>query len=459
MGDKIHPGARLILQALRDSGFEAYLVGGCVRDLLRGVQPHDWDICTSALPEQVERVFAGKQIIETGLRHGTVTVTELGTPFEITTYRIDGQYSDGRHPDEVRFAASLREDLSRRDFTMNAAAMDPAGRLYDPFDGALDIAARQVRCVGDPDRRFQEDGLRVMRALRFASVLDFSIDRQTAEAVHRNCGQLKKVAAERINAELCRLICGPGVGCVLREYPDVFRAFWPELAPLHALQPHELRHCRDVWEHTVRAVDAAPADVVPRLTLLLHDIGKPAVKTADEDGAGHFHAHPETSAELAEKMLRALRFDHDTLNHIVSLIRERDTPVEPRENMIRRLLGKLGPTDFYRLIEVRRAEQVAQAGETAKARLAELDEARRLADRILETQQCVSLRGLAVSGKDVMLAGIAAGPAVGRVLDLLLDQVIDGELPNDRDILLEAVRQLAENPKNRIVRDIPTHLR
>lgn len=445
MGDQIHPGAKLILQALHDSGFEAYLVGGCVRDLLRGVPPHDWDICTSALPGQVERVFAGKQLIETGLKHGTVTVMELGTPFEITTYRIDGQYSDGRHPDEVRFAASLREDLSRRDFTMNAAAMDPAGRLCDPFGGASDIASRQVRCVGDPDRRFQEDGLRVMRALRFASVLDFSIDRQTAGAVHRNCGQLKKVAAERINAELCRLICGPGAGCVLREYPDVFREFWPELEPPHSLQPHGLRHCRDDWEHTVRAVEAAPADLVLRLTLLLHNIGRPAAKAAAEAGAGRLHVRPETGAELAEKMLRALRFDHDTLNHIISLIKERDTPVEPRENVIRRLLGKLGPTDFYRLIEVRRADQVAQAGETARARFAELEEARRLAGRILETQQCFSLRGLAVSGRDVMRAGIPAGPAVGRVLNTLLDRVIDGELPNDRDILFQAIRQLAEN--------------
>lgn len=445
VGVKIHPGAKVILRALHDSGFEAYLVGGCVRDLLRGTEPHDWDICTSALPKQVKRVFEGQRIIETGFKHGTVTVMERGVQFELTTYRIDGQYSDSRHPDKVRFTASLREDLSRRDFTMNAIAMDLAGRIYDPFDGATDIMARQIRCVGDPDQRFQEDGLRVMRALRFASTLDFAINRQTAEAVHRNQGQLKKVAAERIKAELCKLICGPGAGSVLREFPNVFLEFWPELELLYSLQQHNPWHCWDGWEHTIRAVEAAPAEIVLRLTMLLHDIGKPAVKTTDKDGIDHFYGHPAISAELAEKMLRALKFDNETLHHVVLLIENHDMPIEPKEKIIRRLLHKLGSKEFYQLIEVHRADYTAQSGDKAEERFAALDEAKRLADQIIEKQQCLTLRDLAVSGKDVMLAGIATGPAIGQILNTLLERVINEELPNDREVLFDAIRQMTKD--------------
>lgn len=444
MSDQIHPGARRILQTLGDAGFEAFLVGGCVRDMLRGTLPHDWDICTSALPEQVEGVFAGMHIIETGLKHGTVTVMENKVPFEITTYRTDGPYTDGRHPDGVRFVTSLREDLARRDFTMNAVAMDLNGRLCDPFDGASDIEQRQIRCVGDPDRRFQEDGLRVMRALRFASTLGFSIEKETAQAIHRNRGRLSSIAAERINTELCKLLCAPGAAAVLREYPDVLWEFWPELKTLYGMEQRNPWHCWDGWEHTLHAVDAAPPEVILRLTMLLHDIGKPETKTTDEAGIDHFYGHSAVSAQLAAKMLRRLKFDNDTRSHVLLLIKHHDTPLEPREKAIRRLLNKLGPEDFYRLIQVHRADQMGQAYEKVKDRLGLLEQVRQVADEIIAQQQCFSLRDLAVTGKDVMAAGIPAGPQVGRVLQALLDRVINGELPNDREVLLEAIEQVGE---------------
>ena len=263
----IPAGARQVLQTLTAAGHEAYLVGGCVRDLLRGVEPHDWDICTSALPEETESCFAGQRIIETGLKHGTVTVLMEGKPYEITTYRTEGPYSDRRRPDYVRFVPNLREDLARRDFTMNAIAMDLDGNLRDPFGGAEDIKCGLIRCVGEPDQRFQEDGLRVMRALRFGAAFGYAIEERTARAVHENRAMLDRVAAERINVELRKLLVGPNAGDVLRQYPDVFCRFWPELEPLAALEQHNPWHCWGGWEHTIHAVEAAPADVTLRLTM------------------------------------------------------------------------------------------------------------------------------------------------------------------------------------------------
>ena len=295
----ILPNAGRILRALTNAGYEAYLVGGCVRDLLRGVPPHDWDICTSARPEETEACFAGQRVIETGLKHGTVTVIEGGEPYEVTTYRAEGPYSDRRRPDFVRFVSDLEEDLARRDFTMNAIAMDLDGTLRDPFGGANDIQAGLIRCVGEPARRFQEDGLRVMRALRFAAVFGFRIEEATARAIHEHRAVLDQVAVERVNTELCRLLPVPGAGDVLRQYPDVLCRFWPELAPLVTMKQNNPWHCWDGWEHTIHAVEAAPADVTLRLAMLLHDIGKPDCKSTDETGIDHFYGHPAVSAQMA----------------------------------------------------------------------------------------------------------------------------------------------------------------
>ena len=414
-------------------------MGGCVRDLLRGVEPHDWDICTSALPEETEQCFVGQRVIETGLKHGTVTVLVEGEPYEITTYRTEGPYSDSRRPDFVRFVPNLEEDLARRDFTMNAIAMDLEGNLRDPFGGADDIKAELIRCVGEPDQRFQEDGLRVMRALRFAAVFGYKIEKQTAQAVHENRAMLNRVAAERINAELCKLLVGQSAGDVLRQYPDVFCQFWPQLGPLVMLEQNNPWHCWGGWEHTIHALEAAPADVTLRLTMLLHDIGKPACKSTDEQGIDHFYGHPAVSARLADKMLRALKFDNKTRERVVLLVERHDVQLPPRSQVIRRWLNRLGSEAFFQLLEVKRVDNMGQAPEKVRDRLAELDMIRAKAERILAERQCLTLKDLAVNGRDVIAAGIEPGPEVGRVLEKLLERVLSEDIPNERKILLKLV--------------------
>ncbi len=438
---EIPSGARHIIQTLNDAGYEAYLVGGCVRDLLRGVEPRDWDICTSARPEETEGCFAGHRIIETGLKHGTVTVLEEGEPYEITTYRTEGPYSDSRRPDYVEFVSSLEADLARRDFTMNAIAMGLDGSLRDPFGGEADIQAGLIRCVGEPFHRFQEDGLRVMRALRFGAVLGYGIEEKTAQAIHENRHMLEHVAAERINVELCKLLVGQNAGDILRQYPDVFCQFWPELGPLVTLEQNNPWHCWGGWEHTIHAVEAAPLDLVLRLTMLLHDIGKPACKSTDENGVDHFYGHPAVSAKLADQMLRALKFDNRTRERVVTLVERHDVQIPCRDRSIRKWLGRLGTETFFQLLEVKRADGMGQSYERVKDRLAQLEEMKAKAEELVAQGQCFSLKDLAINGRDVIAAGVTSGPEVGRVLEGLLERVLSEDIPNEREILIKLVNK------------------
>ena len=333
----------------------------------------------------------------------------------------------------------LEEDLARRDFTMNAIAMDLGGELRDPFGGTNDIKNELIRCVGDPARRFQEDGLRVMRSLRFAAVFDYEIEEHTARAIHENRAMLDRVAAERINVELCKLLIGSNAGNILRQYPDVLCEFWPELGPLVTLEQNNPWHCWGGWEHTIHAVEGAPADVTLRLTMLIHDIGKPSCKSTDEQGIDHFFGHPAVSARLADQMLRALKFDNKTRERVVLLAERHDAQLPSRSQVIRRWLGRLGPEAFFQLLEVKRADNMGQAPEKVRVRLAELEDIRARAEQILEERQCLTLRDLAVNGRDVIAAGVAPGPEVGRVLERLLKCVLSGEIPNNRNVLLELI--------------------
>ena len=379
----ISAGARQVLQRLTEAGYEAYLVGGCVRDLLRGAEPHDWDICTSALPEQTRACFVEERVIETGLRHGTVTVLTGDTPCEVTTYRREGPYSDNRRPDYVSFVSSLETDLARRDFTMNAIAMGLDGSLRDPFGGREDIQRELIRCVGEPAQRFQEDGLRVMRALRFASELGYQIEENTGRALREHRAVLRQVAAERIHVELCRLLAGQNVGEVLRQYPEVFCQFWPQLGPLIALEQNTPWHCWGGWEHTIHAVEAAPADAVLRLTMLLHDIGKPGCKSTDEGGTDHFFGHADAGARLADEMLRALKFDNRTRERVTVLVKRHDMQIPCQEKYVRRWLNRLGAEGFFQLLEVKRADSMGQAYEQVEGRLAELERLSAQAEEII----------------------------------------------------------------------------
>ena len=438
-----------VLSALESAGHEAWCVGGCVRDTLLdggrlpGRTPEDWDVASSALPEQAMAVF-GSRARPTGLRHGTVSVkTEHGT-VEVTTYRIDGAYHDHRRPDAVTFTASLEEDLRRRDFTVNAMALNLRGELRDPFGGRADLRRRLLRCVGDPDRRFQEDALRILRGLRFSAVLGLNIEEETAASIRQNRELLREIAAERIQTEFFKLLSGPGAAEVLRKYPEVFGVFWPELLPMVGFDQRNRHHCHDVWEHTLHALDAVPGDLVLRCTMLLHDVGKPACFTVDEAGVGHFYGHPAISRRMADEMLRRLKCGTALRETIVRLVEWHDKDIPRTDKSIRRALRVLGEEDLRRLILVKRADNMGQAP-AYRDRQKELDKAEDILNRLLAEDACFSLKQLAVNGRDLLALGLR-GPAVGTALEALLAGVMDGALSNDRETLLKALRAGMETP-------------
>ncbi len=433
----VPPYARRALDRLTEAGYEAWLVGGCVRDHLLGRVPLDYDITTAALPQQTEEVFAGERVVETGLKHGTVMVVLEGNPVEITTFRVDGSYTDARHPDRVTFARTLREDAARRDFTVNAMAWHPDRGLWDGFGGMEDLKNRTIRCVGDPESRFREDGLRILRAVRFASVLDFTLDPDTSAAARRTAPLLGKTAAERLWAEMEKLLCGPAAGRVLCEYPDILGIVIPELLPMKGFDQRNEHHCFDLLRHTAAAVDGIAPDPVLRLTMLLHDVGKPETFTMGEDGQGHFYGHARRSVELAEAVLLRLRVPNRVRERVCTLIRYHDTPLEAVPGKVRRWLNRLGEDTFFDLIAVHRADTLALAP-AYHSRTEALDETAALARSILSETPCLTLRDLAVGGRDLLAMGYA-GPAVGRALRFLLDRVLEGTLPNEREALLAAL--------------------
>ena len=423
-----------ILRRLNEHGYEAYAVGGCVRDQLLGRTPDDWDLTTSARPEQVMELFA-PHCIPTGLQHGTVTVRQDHRSFEVTTFRTDGVYSDHRHPDEVHFSDRLEEDLKRRDFTVGAMAMDAQGRIVDLFGGREDLKNGVIRCVGEADRRFDEDALRIMRALRFMSVLGFSIAPDTADAIRRGREKLRHIAVERICVEMTKLLCGADAARVLLEFPEVIGVFLPEMLPAVGFEQRNRHHCYDVWEHTVRAVEAVPTEPVLRWAMLFHDLGKPHCFTLDEDGVGHFYGHGKISRTLAAEAMSRLKFDNDSRSRIELLVDWHDRMIPCTRKGLRRALNKLGADGVAQLIAVKRADNLAQAP-AYRERQRELDRAEEIITELLAEDACFSLKQLAVDGRDMMALGLS-GPAIGQMLQRLLEQVLEEKLPNDREILLQ----------------------
>ncbi len=426
---------RELLQRFSQSGFEAVVVGGCVRDSLLGQAPHDWDIATSARPEQIGEALSGFRLLETGLKHGTVTALSGGMAVEITTYRVDGTYSDSRHPDSVTFTGSLKADLARRDFTVNAIAYSEKTGLADCFGGRRDLERRILRCVGEPARRFEEDALRILRGLRFAAVLGFSVEPETARSMRELKFLLGRIAKERISAELTKLLCGKDAPAVLREFPDVIGQVLPEILPMVGFDQHNPHHIYDVWEHTLHALGAIEPLPIPRLTMLLHDSGKPHTYTQDEKGAGHFYGHGKISLQLAEAALKRLRFDGVTIRTVCLLIRLHDTPMIEDEKWVRRQLGRIGEENFRTLISVHRADCLAQNPEY-RDRLESYRRVGRILDKVLSEQQCFRLRDLAVNGRDLLALGFSPDKRLGETLDELLDAVIDGKCPNEKEALL-----------------------
>ena len=433
---------KYVLERLGRAGFAAYAVGGCVRDTLLGRTPCDWDVTTAARPEQVLALFEG-YAVPTGLQHGTVTVRAGEMHIEVTTFRADGAYTDHRRPDEVFFSQRLEDDLCRRDLTVNAMAMDVRGHITDLFGGREDLQNGILRCVGDPERRFEEDALRILRTLRFAAVLGFAIEPATAAALRRKAPLLTYIAPERVLSEMDRLLCGAYVLPVLLGYPEVLGVCLPEITPCVGFDQRNRHHIYDVWAHTAYAVAAAPAEKVLRWATLLHDVGKPACFTMDEGGVGHFYGHPAISAELAETVCRRLRMDNRTAEQVVTLVRWHDRDIPRTEKAIARAVSQLGEETFRQLLEVKRADNAAQSPDD-RPRLVDIQRAEDILDALLARRQCFSLRELAVDGRDMMALGLR-GRDIGAALQFLLDAVLDGAA-NDREALLALAKERLAEP-------------
>lgn len=447
------PAAAALLAQLHGAGYSAYVVGGCVRDSLLGRTPGDWDICTSALPEQMKALFAADKLVLTGEKHGTVTVIRNGQPYEITTYRLDGAYSDNRRPDTVHFVPDVRADLARRDFTVNAMAWSPGAGLVDAFGGQLDLAARRLRCVGDAAARFGEDALRVLRALRFAAQLDFTLEETTAAAALALRDTVQHVAAERIYAELDRLLASPAAGRVLAAHGAILAGALPAVEPCLTCTKPGRRSGYNVWQHTAQAVAALDAQTlaglddrdvrVVRWATLLHDMAKPACRSVDKTGRVTFRGHNRRGAELAQDILHRLKAPAYLLEGAPALVAVHDMPLPGDEAGVLRLLARYGPRFLQRLCALKAADLAAHAPTpSANARKQEL---RTFAERLsaLAEQGCYTVARLKVTGGDALKAGIAPGPAVGRALHTLLEAVMDGRLPNERPALLAALAQMA----------------
>lgn len=430
--------AAFVIRRLEENGFDAYVVGGCVRDSLLGLEPHDFDVCTNALPHETTAVFSDFTCIPTGLQHGTVTVVRNGEPVEITTYRTESAYSDGRHPDRVDFVSTVEEDLSRRDFTVNAMAYHPERGLVDPFGGQTDLQQRVLRCVGNAEMRFNEDALRILRALRFTACYGFAIEENTAAALENTASRLALVASERVRAELDRLLLGAHVAPVLLQFRDILLPVLPELEATFDFCQRNPHHHLDVYGHTVQAVASSKPILSVRLALLLHDIGKPSCFSLDENGVGHFYSHAAVGEAMATDILKRLRYDRRTAERVCLLIRYHDVVIEPDEAPIKRWLSRFGEEFLRQLLWVKAGDNRGQPPALAAERLAELDVLHGLIDRVLEQQQCFSLRDLAINGNDLLAVGYE-GKAVGEALQWALEAVMDERLPNDREVLLNAL--------------------
>ena len=417
-----------------------------MRDSLLGREPADWDLATSALPEQTEAALAGYRLVETGLKHGTVTALTDGGPVEITTFRTDGAYHDGRHPDRVAFVPSLEEDLARRDFTVNAMALAPDGTVIDLYGGREDLAAGLIRCVGEPSRRFGEDALRILRALRFASKLDFAIEPETARRALADRALLDRVSRERVMAELSGILTGPGAGRVLRQYGPVIFQVIPELAPQAGFDQKNPNHIHDIWTHTTMAVDAVEADPVLRLTMLLHDVGKPPCFFTDEKGVGHFYGHARIGAQMADDILLRLRCSGEMRRQVVTFITWHDIEPPGTKKAMARLAAKLGEDAARQLVACWRADNADRPAAVRERNLALIDDWEELlAEALTGPAPCFSVKSLAVDGRDIMALGVPEGPAVGRTLRTLFGRVLDGELANRREELLAAARDITED--------------
>lgn len=435
------------INLLQSAGFEAYAVGGCVRDSLLGKTPNDWDITTSAKPEDMKSVFADFHCIDTGIKHGTVTVVIDGEPLEITTFRLDGEYEDNRHPKSVTFTSNLGADLGRRDFTVNAMAYSKMTGTVDLFGGQNDLKNGIIRCVGDPDRRFNEDALRILRALRFASALDFEIEEKTAQSLLKNRALLGNISEERIAKELLKLVCGKGAKRILTDFAPVLFEILPELQSMYKNSHDNPHHCYDIYEHTLIAVESIDPEPTLRFAMLLHDCGKPAVKKFDENGVAHFYGHQRISAEISAQILARLKVSNKFRDEILFLVSNHDRwELYENTEKMPRYLSKFGLDGVLNLLKVMRADVLAQSPEY-RYRLDQIADAEETAKNLAAQKPCLSLSELQINGRTLMDIGIPQGRKLGAVLAQLLDEVIDGVTKNTQEALTTRAREIYSEMK------------
>lgn len=424
-----------IIRTLEKKGYPAYVVGGCVRDSVLGRTPADWDITTSARPREVQQLF--RKTIGTGIKHGTVTVLVGGEGFEVTTFRIDGIYEDSRHPKNVIFTPDLLEDLRRRDFTINAMAYNEREGFVDAFGGIEDLKRRVIRCVGSPRERFTEDALRMMRALRFAAQLGFSVESETFRAIRELSPLLSRISAERVQSELVKLL--------VSEHPEKMRELYisgitdvilPEFSVMMKTPQHNVHHLYSVGEHTIHALQRVRADRVLRLTMLFHDVGKPRCLTTDPKGVDHFHGHPRVGADMARGIMKRLKFDNDTIGRVTARVRIHDERPPLTEKAVRRLISRCGEECFPDFFAVKRADILAQSRYRQKEKLSNIDVYERYYREIMEKQVCLSIKDLAVNGSDLIAAGMNPGREIGEMLGRMLEDVIEQPEHNEKDYLL-----------------------
>lgn len=428
-----------LIKQLNRAGFEAYAVGGCVRDSLLGVSPEDWDICTSALPEEMKECFSGYKVLETGIKHGTLTIRLNHHSYEITSFRKDGEYTDCRHPDRVEFVSEIKEDLARRDFTINAMAYHPDTGIVDYYDGQNDLKNGVIRCVGEAAVRFSEDALRIMRGLRFAAVYGFSIEADTKAAMLSKKELLNKIAAERIQVELKKLLLGEHAEEILLQHSEIISIIIPEMIPMIGFDQKNPHHCYDIWTHTVKSLGFSEKNLVIRLAVLFHDIGKPKTFFADENGIGHFYSHAEMGEKICNAVLHRLKFDTKTIQAVSLLVRYHDVQIQPTEKSVKKWLHRIGPEQFEHLLSVKKAD--AKSTVNAEDKLKMIDNIQSVYRTVLEQNACFSLKDLTVNGRDLILLGIKEGKEIGTLLSELLELVMENQLKNDRKTLLTYLKK------------------
>lgn len=437
------PESKTAIEVLKAKGFEAFLIGGSVRDFVMGLPIGDIDITTNATPEEVKQVFVDFRVIETGIKHGTVTVLINNEPLEITTYRSEGTYSDNRHPDSVIFSNSLADDVVRRDFTMNGIAYDFDNGFCDLVGGLEDIKNKTIRCIGDAETRFCEDALRILRAMRFSSVLGFEIETETKNAIHKCKDLLKNISAERIREEFTKLICGKNAYTVLQEFSDVITVFIPEIRDCVNFEQKNRHHCFDVYTHTLKAVEKSSQNSTIRLALFFHDIGKPSVAHFDEKGEQHFYSHPKVSAEMTEKIMTRLRFDNDTKNKVVTLVKMHDSPImvtdmtKPDRKRLKKIMSQIGSELIFDLIEIKYCDNSAQNPEYFRGEDF-YKQTREIVNEIINEKECFSIKHLAVDGNDLIALGFR-GKKIGETLEKCLTAVIDGKVENEKSELIKYI--------------------